>query len=237
MEIPYHENLKFANTRNFWDPFDSKERWESNMNNISSAKLLTRLGYDHPEAIIYEYNSHGFRDLEFDHRECGIAFGCSFTHGTGIQQNQTWPAVLSEILGVHVWNLGIGGTSLDTIFRISEYYVDLLKPKFVTLLVPPNTRFEHVENQRFHITTVHDYEESDNRHFFKQWFLNQENVDIQQKKNLFAIEKICKDFTIPFVKLCSISDWNHKNTQARDLSHPDSDSNAYLANQFADLLN
>lgn len=231
---PYHENSILANTQSCWAPFDTQERWEINMKDIPTKKLLTRLGYHDPYAISYSYNSHGFRDVEFDTRQCGIAVGCSFTHGTGLSVEHTWPNVLSTLLGYHVWNLGVGGTSLDSIFRISEYYFDLLRPNFVALLIPPNTRFEYFAQDRYHIATVHDSNPQD---FFKHWFSNQQNRDIQQQKNLLALEKLCVDRQIKFVTLCPLNDWTTKNTRARDLAHPDAHSNKTLAQQFLHLLN
>lgn len=234
---PFHENLQCANTTSFWAPFDTEERWHINMRDTSTRNLLTKLGYADPTAITYTYNSHGFRDEEFDNRSCGIAFGCSFTHGTGIKQNQTWPCVLGNLLDTHVWNLGIGGASLDTVFRISEYYINLLEPEFVSLLIPPSTRFEYYEYNRYAIATLHDYNESDNKHFFKQWFANQENTQNHQHKNLLALEKVCDKYGIEFVSLCPLDDWPNKNSRARDLAHPDAESNSVIAEQFANLLN
>lgn len=236
MNIPYHDNLCRANTKSYWVPHDSEERWQSNMQNTHYAKLLTKLGFNDPTAITYAYNSHGYRDVEFDQRDCAIAFGCSFTHGTGICQEQTWPSVLSSLLGLHVWNLGVGGASLDTVFRLGQHYIPMLNPKFVAVLTPPNTRFEYHNKDNFIVTSVNTFNETSSKHFFKDWFGNQINLDIHQSKTLYALKTICNSFNIPFVHVCPLNDWHEKINRARDLVHPDAESNRQLAKRFADLL-
>lgn len=233
MNKPIHENSGLANSSSYWAPFDTQQKWEINMRDTSTRKLLTKLGYDNPDAITYTYNSHGFRDQEFDNRSCGIAFGCSFTHGTGLAESDTWPRKLSKILGLHIWNLGIGGASLDTVYRLSEYYIDLLQPKFVMVLTPPGTRFEYFSHNRYQIATIHDDHDQE---FFKHWFANEQNFLNHQQKNLQAIENISKSRNAQFVSLCPLNDWTQKNTRARDLAHPDIESNQHLADQFAKLL-
>ena len=76
------------------------------------------------------------RDEEFDDRPAGIALGCSYTEGVGVPEHTTWGNGLGRMLGMHMWNLGVGGGSLDTVFRVLEYWLPKLTPKFVAICIP-----------------------------------------------------------------------------------------------------
>ncbi len=198
---------------------------------------LKKLGLNSPESVTYSYNRSGFRAPEFDQRPCGIALGCSFTEGAGIPVEYTWPAQLSNMLGIHVWNLGTQGSSLDTAFVFLEYYINQLPVQFVTVCAPPIKRFEfYVDDvpQRVlpeNLTQGDWYVPSFYHAFFKGWFANDLNSQINKRKNLLAMEQLCADRGIPFYALDSAADLiSDKN--ARDLSHPGVDANRDFAEKM-----
>lgn len=50
-----------------------------------------------------------------------IAYGCSFTHGDGVDQDKSWPQHLSKLFGVEVINRGIsGGSNKASVNRLFE---------------------------------------------------------------------------------------------------------------------
>ena len=65
-----------------------------------------------------------------------IALGCSFTFGTGIKKNMSWPSLLQG-QGHHILNLGVPGAGIDTIFVNLK---NLLKKRFsfkkILILLP-----------------------------------------------------------------------------------------------------
>lgn len=237
MLIPYHENFNLRSTTGNWNSSDSESTWVTHQNNPRTAKKLAYLGWSGANDITYSINSHGFRDVEFDNRQCGIALGCSFTFGVGIKQEHTWPAQLSQMTGTYVWNLGVGGASFDTAFRLGKYYIGKLAPKFVCLLIPPMSRFEHcVDTNKYTVTNVHDFVDTDKQGFFKEWFGNSENIESHQEKNLLAIKQMCSEYSIPIVHFCPLDDWVPKNQDARDLLHPNQESNTVIASMFSSKL-
>jgi hypothetical protein len=135
--VRLHGNWDLRSQTVNWSGSDHQNEFNKNCTNPDKFAKLVTLGFDSPESISYTYNQHGFRSPEFDQRPCGIALGCSFTEGVGIPVQHTWPSKLSKMLDVHVWNLGTGGSSIDTAFTFLEYYIDLLDPQFVTICVPP----------------------------------------------------------------------------------------------------
>lgn len=192
---PLHYNWKYKNSVQNWSGSDQRELFEKNLSTVETARQLRYLGWDTAE-ITYCYNSHGFRSSEFKHGPCGIALGCSFTEGVGLPVDTTWPYLLSARLGIPVWNLGVGGASIDTVFRIFEYYVQMLSPKFVCVLMPPPMRFEfHDNNNGYPIIQAHSL--GNHQSFAKDWLSQHQNGETSRKKNMLAIAKICDMLNIP----------------------------------------
>jgi hypothetical protein len=169
--------------------------------------MLERSGWLEPQPpITYSYNSHGFRDEELDDRPCGMALGCSFTEGIGVRQEHTWPWVLGETVDHKVWNLGIGGTGIDTCYRVMEFWIPLLKPRFVAMLDPPIPRIEICgANGKFTTLITTGWENSDvtgpNDLFMRNWFAQDFNWLIQHRKHVLAMRMLAQDHGIPFVHL------------------------------------
>jgi hypothetical protein len=220
---PYTNNFDCKNSVQLWSGSDSQERFESNMKDQRSHCMLQFLGWDTAN-ITYVYNSDGFRDQEFDDRPCGIAVGCSFTEGVGLPVEATWPKLLSDYTGTHVWNLGVGGASIDTVFRIVEYYVVALKPKFVCVLMPPPMRFEYKDHSSdFSIISVNNF--GPHPAFSKDWLSHDYNGEIARKKTMLAIDSLCRYLKIPLVfndGCCNLQDFHVTELEpdlARDLMH------------------
>ena len=68
----------------------------------------------HP--VNYTLNSRGYRTKEFDDIDWAnsvVIFGCSHAFGVGIDDSDTISSRLSEIIGMPVINMGIGGSSIQ----------------------------------------------------------------------------------------------------------------------------
>jgi hypothetical protein len=221
---PYQYNYGNRGKTIYWNGTDQPELYEKNVRDPISRRILDESGWLNA-TIEYSYNSHGFRCDEFDARPNAIALGCSFTEGTAIHLHQTWPTYLSELLNLHVWNLGSGGASIDTVFRILDYYIDKLNPKFVFILIPPESRFEYCDInggfpiiQPFSLKHLHP-------EFAKEWLTQPFNGTYNTRKTMLAIQQICKNFNIPVIShSCDDAANGDYNTTgqydlARDLQH------------------
>lgn len=235
IDIPWHENSINAGKIIEWNGSDQQNLFEKNLSDPITNSILKINGWDVLGCIQYKFNSHGFRDQQFDSRPCGIAFGCSFTQGVGVPESCTWPSVLSKHLGIHVWNLGIGGCALDTIFRISEYYIDLLNPEFITLFCPPPWRLEYAKkNGIFEVLLPNTLQAENAGDFIQNWFSYDINNHLNQKKNLLALTYICQQKNIPLHVLDTQQCGNDR--LARDLLHPGRDHYYKISRLFENMI-
>ena len=90
-------------------------------------------------------DNHGPRE---EHFQTEIAcFGCSFTYGVGLENDQTWPKILSNICQKEVGNFGKGGSSIQEILADAYEYCKKYKPKKIVLLLPHPSRVQ-VKNKQ-----------------------------------------------------------------------------------------
>lgn len=95
--------------------------------------------------VYYNRNSLGFRTKEIENLDKDnyfIAYGCSFTEGVGIAEDETWPYKLGQMLSMDHLNLGVGGGSPDLIHLHSIAFVSNVdhRPKFVAIQWPSRPR-------------------------------------------------------------------------------------------------
>ena len=179
---------------------------------------LEKFGWTNPDCISYSYNSQGFRDEEFNNDPAGLALGCSFTQGTGIDLDSIWHRQLSNMLDMRIWNLGVGGSATDTAYRLAEYWIRHLNVKFVTMCVPDAHRFEIWDNGVPHVIMHNAASFSELTDFKKLYWSNDQNGKINQTKNLLALEQLCAQAGVPFYYLFLRPHWRNVDP-GRDLAH------------------
>lgn len=133
-ELPIRYNWFYNETR-AWNATDSEQAFIKNKPTGWTAT-----------SISYNYNSRGFRTKEFDLNSTKpkiLCFGCSHTEGVGLQN--PWPTLLENYFPEHdVYNLGIGGSSADTVSRLLVNSAKNLRPDKVFVLWPEFARFEQL---------------------------------------------------------------------------------------------
>lgn len=142
-----------ANTTLQWLGSDNLENYnESIKNGIKPKYGIGTIGY--------KFNNHGFRCDDFDlPSELPIVFfGCSITEGIGIHQYETWSYLLLEKIrkktnkNIPYWNMGLGGTGIDTQARNLYFLTSILNIKinFAFSLLPHSCRREYkLESNRY----------------------------------------------------------------------------------------
>lgn len=107
-------------------------------------KQLTISGGDESGLCVYSYNSLGFRGDEPNKKGFKImVVGDSCTEGIGVNDNETWPNLFSQLIPNSVdLNFGIAGASNDCIARTLLTYYDLIKPDLVLVMYTEPLRRE-----------------------------------------------------------------------------------------------
>lgn len=90
---------------------------------------------EYPYVVQYEYNSRGFRDIEWpdDVSHAIWCVGDSFTVGVGAPIEHSWPAILANKAGQKTINCGMDGASNDWIAaRVLELIAEI-KPTNIVI--------------------------------------------------------------------------------------------------------
>lgn len=136
-----------------WYPTDSKE------NHLKGLKLQKARAGINPtatcpyteESFGYEFNSNGFRCDEFEGllkngQDSILYFGCSFTFGIGLPEEQIWVTQLHNKIEklegkrLNKINLGMPGAGIDYVRYTAGKAISKFKPKYVFTYVPPFPR-------------------------------------------------------------------------------------------------
>lgn len=208
---PLHHGIPLSGQTLEWLPTDTKESYNRLCQNPVHRAYFESQGWHLPGAISYKINSEGFRCDEFDFDSpCLVTLGCSFTSGIGLPLETIWPELLGKELGLKVANLSWPGAAADTLYRLAEYWVPRLKPTLVVMLAPPQDRVELMLDKttmsEFRYVPIDVYLPNSlppraNDDFLTHWFLNEDNGQTNQRKNIRAIKHLCLELNIPCIVL------------------------------------
>jgi hypothetical protein len=161
-------------------------------------------------------------------------FGCSLTIGIGIPWESTWSYMVSKSLGLNCFNLGQGGASNDTAYRLASNWIKLIKPKVVVFMNTPGPRTELIVHDKFKTINIH-YKEYYNDNMFHDWISTDLNSLLNQEKNTLAIKQICNDLGIKFVSHAPFGQEDYFDL-ARDLVHPGINSNVAMSEKILEMI-
>jgi len=231
--IPRHSNSFLANQETNWNGTDSEELYQKNL--VKNRSQLQQYNWIDC-SITYKFNSHGFRADEFDSPGPNVLFlGCSHTLGVGLPVESTWPHIVSTKLKLKNYNLGVGGSSNDTAFRLAHYWIDRLKPDLVCFLSAERTRLElQTDGDQIYDLSVWPIGFPMIDNFTKRWLSNDTNGNMNYLKNTLAIKQLCSDHGIKYVqeeasRICAID-------KARDLQHYGEKTHRGIASMFLSKL-
>ena len=229
---PFHKDASLANTTQMWFGMDSEKRFKQHCSNPQQFQILKELGWIDKQ-FDYKFNQQGFRSIEFDSvQSAGMAFGCSYTQGIGLPIEDVWPSIVSKNLDYPIWNLGVAGSSMDTVFRLAEYWIPALKPKFVLIAGPFDSRIEicNADGKFVNYMPSHNIPL-----FYKEWIMNSVNGQLNFKKNLLAITAICDRFNIPVIAL-EVENNLDMDRNSRELGHSGVAVHIKYANKILEKL-
>lgn len=228
-----HDSLykKLAKKTVKWLTSDTEEQYKSHL--VTKYDQLKKYGWIERSEFDYKFNEYGFRCDNFSEEPTIMFLGCSNTIGIGVPENDRWSNIVSRNLNLKCANLGIGGSSLDTAFRMCHGWIDKINPKLVILRKPPGTRFELVTsvNQQ-HISAW----KGTNDTFYKVWSIDDNNAEFNSMKNIMAIQYMCDERKIKLVVAESFYRNFPEFDLARDLIHAGSKSNKCFADKVLSLI-
>jgi len=168
-------------------PTNSKELFEQNL------KTQPENWYYRTHEVKYTLNSLGYRTKEFDEidwKESIVMFGCSHVFGTGVTDEHTIPYFLEQLSGVPVINMGIAGSSIQTVLHNSIILNDSKypAPKAVVHLLTGLNRYQLYKNNY----VFHNGEWS----YSDQQFEKKENIIPFNLMNVKMIRDLWKNKTI-----------------------------------------
>jgi len=239
MNTIQHRWLLNQNKQLFWCDMDSADRWQANMQNTKTRRVLELNGWDSSDNIIYKFNSHGFRCDEFSNDPGIITLGCSFTGGVALPEHKIWPSLVANQLNLKLWNLGVGGASMDSCFRLLSHYIEKLNVRMVLFLTPSPDRFEmcmpdgKIDWAMPASVNFNSYQ--------KIWFQNEQNSVQNFSRNLLAIRYMChinnvklveKNHCTDLLEVSGLDELVQSTDRGRDLEHPGVLSHRLCADLF-----
>jgi len=228
-----HHFSQYSRQTLYWLPPDTQELYNLNLKNHKD-QLEKYNWIDQP--ITYSFNSHGFRSEEFTNDPTVLFLGCSLTMGIGLPVENTWCHHVANQLNLHNANLGLGGSSNDTAFRLALHWLDKINPKIVILYSPSTTRFELLGAHQYY-DYLPGHTAMPAQEYYKLWSLHSANGELSQIKNQLAIQQLCTSLNIKFLSF-DVEKYSQSNLVdlARDLMHPGLESNKAIADVALSLL-
>lgn len=221
MTTLWHPNQKLAGTTQPWNSSDNADSYQRMVSDPVHADYFKQQGWT-KDSITYRFNQHGFRGDEFSTDNNLVVLGCSFTMGIGLPEQDTWPALVADALGLNVCNLSWGGNSLDGCFRMAEFWIPKLKPQAVVMLAPASTRHDLVTYDEVVTFIPEVLTEHSQDWYIKQYTVNTENSRLNAVKNRLAIKEICDQTGSEFFVYDSMREMSKSREEvgyARDYMH------------------
>ena len=229
------------------------EVWKSRDYDLKM-KLDKLIEFYSKNKITYKLNSNRFRYREFSDftGDVNLALGCSFTFGTGLLNEHTWPYILEKQLEQPVFNLGLPGLGIMSQVRIFLHFLQKHKIKKVFLYSPSEqVRYEWQDYDDYHDTEMYavwypgSLDEKDER--LNYVLSNEANSSFIRLMCLSTLDKVCKVNNIelyvisnyhPFsFKPIEVSSSNLHRALARDLKHLGVDFQNNIVGKFTQLMN
>lgn len=152
----------------------------------------------HP--VKYTLNSLGYRTKEFDDidwKESIVMFGCSNVFGTGVTDEHTIPYFLEQLSGRPVINMGIGGSSIQTVLHNSIILNDSKYPTpkaVVNMITEMNNRYQVFKDNI--VYNIGDWDPSGDEFEKKENLLPFNLMNIKMIRNLWRNKTIYYEGTL-----------------------------------------
>ena len=222
---PCHVQQQHAGKTLSWCSSDSEEDYKKHLKDKDKNKLLEVNGWGQTNnhvrtQLTYAFNSQGFRSREINVNDPGFAvFGCSFTAGIGLPDYETYYYYLGKDLKLPVDNFGVLGASNGLIFRLAQYWLPIVRPRFVVLQTTFKERFEIINQYNISTVMTPNWESVATQETFQNWWFTDANSIADKQRNELAIRYLCYTLDIP-IFVIDVEDFrNPVDGLSRDLTH------------------
>ena len=151
----------------WYDPGEQKE-FKKNKHLVDSKYL--------DKDIHYSFNDEGYRTKNFEdaENEFVLIFGCSYTEGIGLHNEDIWCNQLCDRIGIDRINLGKTGSGPDIQYINSLQYIknNYPLPKLVAIQWPQQFRRSFAYNKNNSVVLQHHNVNSKREKQDTDWFLN-----------------------------------------------------------------
>jgi hypothetical protein len=195
-----HNYSPYANLLLNWVGTDQPNSQRAKLD-LSFRPAWLESGWTDDTVIEYQFNSGGFRTDEFDQSRRIMVLGSSLTVGVGLHRSQIWPELLSKKINRPVWNLATGTGCLDTMYRVLKNYLPQLNISMVIEFGGEKNAFEiHYQNKWHIVNSPTTYSNLDLQSTTNIWYSYPENQQINQEKNMAAMQWVCSQHQVPYYK-------------------------------------
>lgn len=141
---------ELANTIHYFDSTDSEEDYNYRCKTIPN-------WYWKDKEIVYKWNCWGHRTKnieEYLDNNFILSFGCSFTAGVGIREEDIWATKVARALKTDLYNAAVGATGCDIQAYNTMHWIHnkFPKPKLVIVQWPSHERKTFVEYDNVEFT-------------------------------------------------------------------------------------
>jgi hypothetical protein len=228
-------DIIYANRSLKWLSTDTEELYKKNL--LENFQKLKQNGWVENE-FDYTFNSDGFRCNNFSNTNNLMVLGDSSSQGIGIPLENMWAELVTQKLKINCANLSQSGGSLDTAFRLCLGWIDKIKPKIVILCCPSPARIEYlngpdIRSLGYWTTQKNDFLSQ----YYKTFVLDENNIALNAKKNILAIEQLCSHHQSKFIFTHHEDIYKCDfNSLARDLQHSGVNANKIFAEKILEII-
>jgi hypothetical protein len=188
----------------------------------------TNTAYDSDNSLLvdYKFNDYGYR-ASFDYEPLLnsnkiVCIGCSFTEGVGLDEEETWPYLLSKQMGLPFLNLGkAGGSDGYVMWQIMNVFKNIQTTN-IFVLSPPPGRFFELSDTNFESRQAWDVETA-TKSYSNFYDLNS-----------FVLSALCDRYKLPHINSLQFGK-GHRWTKAKDNQHFGYDYQTIIAKEFYKL--
>jgi hypothetical protein len=235
----------------FYDDFIGSDEYETTVNFIGgdadhifykNKKKQPKNWYYRNKVITYSFNRWGHRskNIEDINLDNYILFtGCSHTQGTGLEEDKTYAAQLSNRLNCDYYNLAIPATGIDVVeYNLLLWLAKIPKrPKLIIIQWPDHSRFTSYNETFLHLLERGTWNSEPE---YKKFVASAEISGLYYTRKHMAFNLIKNVLNVPYLTV-NVNNQSHYDLEnlclktidlARDLSH----SGILSHTAFTDIL-